>query len=158
VVSFIRIALELLPKDDARRPRLIARMGLVLAWTLKFDEALIKVCEAAPLIAAAEGDDAAAAYMAEAADTMFNAGFERGSWEVAKQGLRYAHKDDAAALTLNSIDIFREQSEDPDNPGMIVHTTRRVEEFHSRGRSHRWRGMRRAKSLGASGSWPRWMR
>jgi hypothetical protein len=28
---------------------------------------------------------------------MFNAGFVRGGWEVAKQGLRYAHKDDAAA-------------------------------------------------------------
>ncbi len=135
VVSFIRITLELLPKDDARRPRLIARMGLALTWSLKFDEALIKVCEAAPLIAAAEGDDAAAAYMAEAADTMFNAGFMRGSWEVAKQGLRYAHKDDAAALTLTAIDIHREQSEDPDNPGIFVHTTPRVQELLSRSRN-----------------------
>ncbi|HKN01781.1 MAG TPA: AAA family ATPase [Candidatus Binataceae bacterium] len=132
VVSFIRITLDLLPKDDERRPRLVARMGLALTWSLKLDEALIKVCEAAPLIAAAEGDDAAAAYMAEAADTMRNAGFTRGSWEVAKQGLRYAHKDDAAALMLTVIDIQREQSEDPNNPGMLVGSTPHFEELRSR--------------------------
>ncbi len=38
--AYLRMALDLLPGDDPRRPRLLARLGVALAWTLEFDEAL----------------------------------------------------------------------------------------------------------------------
>ena len=68
-VAFLRIALELLARNDARRPRLLARLGLALAWTLNPEDA-IKTCrEAGDLIAAAEGNDAAADGLSRAGDT-----------------------------------------------------------------------------------------
>jgi hypothetical protein len=38
VVAFLRVALDLAPNDDPRRPRLLARLGLALTWTLKPEE------------------------------------------------------------------------------------------------------------------------
>ena len=52
VTAFLRIALELLPRADARRPRLLARLGLNLIWTLNGEEAQRVALEAGELIAA----------------------------------------------------------------------------------------------------------
>ena len=61
--AYLRIALELLPEGDTRRPRLLGRLGMVLAWCLAFEEATELASEAGELIAASEGGDEAASYL-----------------------------------------------------------------------------------------------
>jgi GAF domain-containing protein len=63
---FLRTALELLPEHDDRRPRLLGRLGIALAWAATFDEAVETAAEAGKAIAAAEGEEAAADYLSNA--------------------------------------------------------------------------------------------
>jgi class 3 adenylate cyclase len=63
---FLRTALELLPAGDDRRPRLLGRLGIALAWAAAFDEAVEVASEAGEAIAVAEGAEAAGEYLAEA--------------------------------------------------------------------------------------------
>jgi class 3 adenylate cyclase/GAF domain-containing protein len=63
---FLHTALELLPAGDARRPRLLGRLGIALAWAAAFDEAVDVASQAGEAIAAAEGAEAAGEYLAEA--------------------------------------------------------------------------------------------
>jgi class 3 adenylate cyclase/tetratricopeptide (TPR) repeat protein len=56
----LQMGLDLLPEGDPRRPRLLARLALALARTLHADEAARIGTEAATLLAASEGPDAAA--------------------------------------------------------------------------------------------------
>ena len=65
-VRFLRTALELLPEGDDRRPRLLGRLGIALAWAATFDEAVAGTAEAGKAIAASEGEEAAAQYLSEA--------------------------------------------------------------------------------------------
>src|SRR5262249_56432959 len=91
--TFLRIALDLMPAGDARRARLLARLGLALTWALRFEEATRVASEAGDAIARAEGDAAAADYLAEAATGMSpwtGAGYWRDPWALAPQGLRHA--------------------------------------------------------------------
>jgi class 3 adenylate cyclase/tetratricopeptide (TPR) repeat protein len=128
VVSYLRIALELLPKSDKRRLRLLARLGLALTWTLQFDEALSVVRQAGELIARSKGRDAAAEYLSQAAAAMEQVGSPRGSWELAKEGLRYCgDRRDLAWAVLTTFDIRREEAEDVDNPGTMLDSPRRRE-------------------------------
>jgi tetratricopeptide (TPR) repeat protein len=128
VVSYLRIALELLPKADKRRPRLLARLGLALTWTLQFEEALKVARQAGSQIAATESRDAAAQYLSQAAAAMDQAGWPRGSWELAKEGLRYCGKRrDLVWAVLATFDINREEAQDADNPGIMVNSPRRRE-------------------------------
>ena len=45
--QFLGIAVDLLPADDARRPRLLARFAVALAWSMRFDESVATAIEAA---------------------------------------------------------------------------------------------------------------
>lgn len=63
---FLRTALDLLPDGDARRPRLLGRLAIALAWAANFDEAVEAAAEAGAAIAAAEGEAAAAKAVSEA--------------------------------------------------------------------------------------------
>ena len=63
--SFLHVACELAPPGDVRLPRLRARLGLALAWALRMDEAVQAAAAAAEELAAAEGRQAAAGYLAE---------------------------------------------------------------------------------------------
>src|SRR6516162_7441641 len=56
-VIFLRIALQLVPPNDARRARLLGRLGMALLWALDVEAALPAMREAGALIAAAEGGD-----------------------------------------------------------------------------------------------------
>ncbi len=128
---YLRMALELLPAGDGRRSRLLGRLGLALAWTLEFEEALAAASEAGDLIAASEGHDAAADYLVEAARALSTAGFTAGAWALAAQGLRYVgDRRDATWVWLMAIDLVRRDAEDPDNPGIPLHTPERVEVSH----------------------------
>src|SRR5439155_827400 len=109
---FLHIALDLMPAEDVRRPRLLARLGLALTWALRFEEAVEAGREAGDLIARAEGDHAAADYLAEAAQGMsgwFGAGYWSGAWALAAQGLRYAgERRDATWASLQDLDPLGE--------------------------------------------------
>lgn len=63
---FLRTAVDLLEAGDERRPRLLGRLGIALAWAATFDEAVEAAAEAGVAIAATEGEEAAASYLAEA--------------------------------------------------------------------------------------------
>src|SRR5262249_30595458 len=82
-------------------------------------------------IARAEGDAAAADYLAEAATGMSpwtGAGYWRGAWALAPQGLRHAgERRDATWALLKSLDIMRAEAEDPDFPGHMLDTPERRE-------------------------------
>lgn len=128
VAAFLRMAMELMPEDDERRPRLLGRLGLALAWALDFDEAVKAASDAGDLIAANEGNDAAADYLADAALTMYRAGSLRGEYALAEQGLRYVgDRRDRTWVTLRAIDLQRQDAEDPDYPGLPPDTPERRE-------------------------------
>jgi class 3 adenylate cyclase len=122
--SFLRMALELLPEGDARRPRLLARLGFALAWALEFDAARQAASEAGDLIAEGEGADAAADYLAEAMRTLFLAGSVAAPWALAQRGLRYiGDRRDKTWAALVSYDQFRQAAEDPEDPGIPADTS-----------------------------------
>lgn len=128
VVSFLRIALELLLPNDLRRPRLLGRLGLVLAWTLNFEDGVRIGREAAAAIAACESQKAAADYLAGAARAMHHGGFVRGAWELAKDGLRYAgERRDLTWAILTNFDLGREGSETSEYPNLRAHERRYLE-------------------------------
>ncbi len=128
VVAFLRIAVELLGRVDSRRPRLLARLGLNLPWTLNRDEALEVTRQAATAIEAAEGADAAADYVEQAARVMFSASMVQPAWELAKDGLRLAeHRRDLVWASLMELDLGRIDAEDPGNPGILTDSPKRRE-------------------------------
>jgi predicted ATPase len=65
--EFLRIALDLATDDDPRRPRLLGRLGMALAGSLAFDAAVTVAGAAGDALAVAEGGDAAAQYLSDAA-------------------------------------------------------------------------------------------
>jgi class 3 adenylate cyclase/tetratricopeptide (TPR) repeat protein len=128
VAAFLRIALELLPQTDTRRPRVLGRLGLALAWMLESEEALKIAGQAGDLIAAAEGNAAAADYLAEATEAMGEAGFFRQAGALAVQGLRYTgERRDGTWAILTARDLTREESENPDYMGLPLDSPRRQE-------------------------------
>lgn len=125
-VTFLRMTLELLPQNDARRARTLGRLGMALSWALNFDEALPAMREAGDLIARTEGEDAAADYLAEAAMGLWGAGRQREGWALASQGLGYiGDRRDITWVRLMANDIIRREAEDPEHPGIIVDTPER---------------------------------
>ncbi|MCA1845104.1 MAG: AAA family ATPase, partial [Actinobacteria bacterium] len=119
-LRFLRIALDLLPEQDSRRPRLAARLAIVLAWALRYDEAVAVAIDAAEAIAASEGSAAAAEYLADAVFTCNMAGGSAPAWELASQGLSYTGKQDLTWARLVSFDDERRAAEDPDHPGIPI--------------------------------------
>ena len=124
-VRFLRIALDLLPEDDDRRPRLLGRLGIVLAWALAYDEAVTVAREAGEAIGEAEDKQAAAEYLSDAAYVCAMAGGIVASWELARIGLTYAGARDVAWARLVSFDHERRAAEDPQHPGIPLDTAER---------------------------------
>lgn len=128
VAAFLKIALELIPKNDSRRSDLLKRLGLATTWLPEGEDIAQVTLEAAGLIAAAEGNDRAADYLEVAARLMMRAGRTQSAWEVAKVGLRYAgDRRDIVWASLDEIDGYRCESEAADNPGINVDSPRRSE-------------------------------
>jgi class 3 adenylate cyclase/tetratricopeptide (TPR) repeat protein len=116
--TLLRMALELLPEADARRPRALARLGLALAWSLELEEAARVAGEAGERIAASEGSDAAADYLADATRTLWSAGQSPLAWPLAQQGLRHAgERRDRTWALLTCLDLLRRHAEDPEGVG-----------------------------------------
>jgi class 3 adenylate cyclase/tetratricopeptide (TPR) repeat protein len=120
-LGFIRIALDLLPPSDSRRVTLLSRLSFALAWTLDGEGACKIAHEASDLIVAAEGPVAATVYLEQVTRALYAAGLARDSWKLAKEALRLAgDRRDVIWASLREIDLFREEAEDPGNPGIRV--------------------------------------
>ncbi|MDQ3944628.1 MAG: hypothetical protein M3357_05650, partial [Actinomycetota bacterium] len=126
-VGFLRMSLDLLPDDDERRPRLLGRLGIVLAWALRHEEAADTAGEAADAIAETEGNEAAAAYLAEATYVCGVAGSAVYAWELARRGLAYTGGRDLTWALLVSFDYERRAAENADHPGIPLDTAERRE-------------------------------
>jgi class 3 adenylate cyclase len=126
-VRFLRIALDLLPDDDERRPRLLGRLGIVLAWALDFAAAGRVATEAGDAIAEAEDKAAAAEYLADATYVCGIAGGSVTAWELAGQGLAYCSTRDVTWARLLSYDYERRAAEDASHPGIPLDTQERRE-------------------------------
>jgi class 3 adenylate cyclase len=124
---FLRLALELLPEDDLRRPRLLGRLGLALTWALDFDEAVSVAIEASDAIAVAEGAAAATEYLAEATTACAMAWSFPHAFELAPRGLRYADRRDTAWARLLAFDCMRREADDPEHLGIPLDTPERDE-------------------------------
>jgi len=125
--TFLRMALDLIPTGDDRRPRLLGRLGIVLAWALAFDDAVSVAGEGGQAIAEAETKQAAAEYLADAAYACASAGGITQSWELARQGLTYAGARDVAWARMTCFDYQRREAEDPDHPGIPLDSAERRE-------------------------------
>ena len=128
VAAFVRMALDLLPEGDPRRPRILARLGLALAWGLALEEAVEVVAEAGELIAEAEGSDAAADYLADGANAVWTAEFSSLAWPLAEQGLGHlGARRDLTWARLMVLDIARRDAVDPELPGIPIESPERRE-------------------------------
>ncbi|MGH9037275.1 MAG: ATP-binding protein, partial [Acidimicrobiia bacterium] len=125
--TMLRMALDLVAEDDSRRPRLLGRLGIVLAWALAFDEAVAIAAEAGDAIAEAETKGAAAEYLSDAAYVTALAGGITQAWDLARQGLTYAGARDVAWARLVSFDLERRAAEDPERTGVPIDSAERRE-------------------------------
>ncbi|HEV7864322.1 MAG TPA: AAA family ATPase, partial [Acidimicrobiia bacterium] len=125
--KFLRLALDLAPRTDPRRPALLGRLGIVLAWALDFDDAVEVAAEAGGAIAEKETKQAAAEYLADAAYACASAGGIVASFHLARRGLAYAGDRDVAWARLTCFDHQRREAEDPDQPGIPIESAERRE-------------------------------
>jgi DNA-binding SARP family transcriptional activator/tetratricopeptide (TPR) repeat protein len=124
----LRMALDLLPASDARRPRLLARLALALVWSFAPEEAVRVAREAGDLIAMSEGSDAAADYLAEAAHALYASNLDAAAWAVAEHGLQHVgRRRDLTWALLTGLDLERRQANDPDFPGIPLDIPERHE-------------------------------
>jgi len=125
---YLRMAVELLPSNDPQRARLLARLGLALAWSLTFEDAVKVAGEAGELLAATEGNEAAADYLATAARATAWAGCMSGAGELAERGMGYVgRRRDATWALLRAMHLARQEATDPANPGIRLDTPERRE-------------------------------
>jgi class 3 adenylate cyclase/tetratricopeptide (TPR) repeat protein len=126
--AFLRMALALLATSDPRRPHLLGRLGIALAWARAFDEAVRVAEEAGAALAESEGVDPAAEYLSEATYTCGMAGGAPHAWTLARQGLDYAGaRRDVAWARMVFFDLQRQEAEDPEYPGIPLDTPERHE-------------------------------
>jgi class 3 adenylate cyclase len=127
VASALRIALDLLPGTDARRPRLLARLALALAWSFAAEEATRIASEAADLLAATEGADVAADYLVELSRPVAVSSRPL-AWRLAEQGLGHiGARRDLVWARLAWEDERRREHADPEYPGFSLDTPVRRE-------------------------------
>jgi DNA-binding SARP family transcriptional activator len=125
-VAFLTTAAELAGPDDERLITIRARLGLALAWALRFDEAVTAARAAAERVADTEGALAAADYLAEVTSALSTAGSSAHAWMLAPGGLAYAgsaRNEAWAALTLLALD--RKEAADPEYVGLPLDQPRR---------------------------------
>jgi DNA-binding SARP family transcriptional activator len=125
-VAFLATAADLAGPDDERLITVRARLGLALAWALRFDEAVAAARAAAERIALGDGPQAAAGYLAEVTSALGAAGSSAHAWMLAPVGLAYAGSARNvawAALTLLALD--RKEAADPEYAGLPMDQPRR---------------------------------
>ncbi len=119
VATALRMGLDLLPSGDDRRPRLLARLALARAWSGAPAEARALASEAGELVAASESHEAAADYLADAAQALYAASSDAEAWALAEHGLRYVgERRDLTWARLAALDLERREASDPRFPGI----------------------------------------
>ncbi len=118
--QFLRMALDLLPEHDDGRPRLLARYSVALAWTMAFEEAVAAAIEAASEIAAAEGEQVAAHFLADATTELSRSGSLKSAWRLAEVGLTYAKRRDATWSRFVFLDVQRREATNPNSAGSLM--------------------------------------
>jgi DNA-binding SARP family transcriptional activator len=125
-VAFLAIAADLAGPDDDRLTMVRARLGLALAWALRFDESVSQARTAAKQIAHQQGAPAAAAYLAEVASALGTAGSSTHAWKLAPAGLAYAGStQDAAWAALTLLALDSKEASDPQYVGLPMDQPRR---------------------------------
>jgi DNA-binding SARP family transcriptional activator len=125
-VACLTTAAELAGPGDERLTTIQARLGLALAWALRFDDAVTAARAAAERIADTAGTLAAADYLAEVTSALSEAGSSAHAWMLAPGGLAYAgsaRNEAWAALTLLALD--RKEAADPAYIGLPLDQPRR---------------------------------
>ncbi|HBZ68240.1 MAG TPA: hypothetical protein DEP35_00155, partial [Deltaproteobacteria bacterium] len=91
-------------------------------------EAVSVASQAGALLAASEGSDAAADYLADAASAVWASNFDTRAWTLVEQGLRYAgDRRDLTWALLADYDLQRRDANDPDFPGIPLDVPERHE-------------------------------
>jgi DNA-binding winged helix-turn-helix (wHTH) protein len=127
---FLRMALDLVGDEDPRRPRVLGRLALALAWSGAADDAVAIASDAGERIAASEGSDAAANYLADAADAVWLRGWDLRAWSLAEQGVRHiGARRDWVWVRLAQHQQMAIEATDPDFPGLMRDTPLRRELF-----------------------------
>ena len=125
---FLRMAIDLLPAGDSRRPRLLGRLGIALAWARCFDQAVEVASEAGEAIAEAEDADEAVEYLSEATYACGMAGGQTQAWALARQGLAHSNSRRGVAWArLISFEYERRAAADQEHPGIPLDTPERRE-------------------------------
>jgi DNA-binding SARP family transcriptional activator len=125
--GLLRVALDLLPESDPCRPRLLGRLAVALAWARSFEEAVEVAGAAGEAIAAAEGPEPAAQYLAEVTYACGMAGSNPHAWVLARKGLTCGTRRDVAWARFISFDLERQAAEDREHPGIPLDTPERWE-------------------------------
>jgi class 3 adenylate cyclase/tetratricopeptide (TPR) repeat protein len=127
-VTFFRMALDLMPEDDSRRPRALGRLAIALSWALHFEEAVETATRAADALVEGEGGNAAGDFLAEVAQALADAGYPDGAWVLAPKGVSLkGDRRDAAWVRLRELDLRRLDGTDPSYIGIQITTPERLE-------------------------------
>jgi tetratricopeptide (TPR) repeat protein len=125
---FWRMAIELLPSDDARRSRVLRGLSFALTWSLDVDLALQVAAEAARVTAEQEGRSETARFLGHLCVAMAAAGSPRGGWECSRLGLPYLeNRRDETWVRLMVHDLARREAEDTERLGIPLDTAERLD-------------------------------
>jgi class 3 adenylate cyclase/tetratricopeptide (TPR) repeat protein len=120
-VTFLQIALDLLPDGDTGRARLLARLSTALMWALRPEESIRTAKEAAAAIAIAEGADASAEYLHGAMLASYESGSMLSSFALASEGMRYiGARRDGVWANLLQFDYQARAASDPESLGILM--------------------------------------
>jgi class 3 adenylate cyclase/tetratricopeptide (TPR) repeat protein len=127
VARWLRLALDLLPAQDARRPRILARLALALAWSFQGKEAADRGLEAADLLVGSEGSDAAADSLCDLSRVLTVYDWPLAS-RLAERGMTLlGDRRDLVWCRFAAQEERRRQAEDPSHPGLPLDTPIRRE-------------------------------
>lgn len=99
--DYVALAIQLSPEDAAQRLDLRARLGILLTWALRFDEAVRVAQDAAARLAATAGAASAARYLAQVVVAAEDVGGGSRSAPLLDAGIRYSadRRDDTWAIS-----------------------------------------------------------
>jgi hypothetical protein len=120
VVTYLRIAISLLPEHDERRLGVLDRLAESLIRTLDGEGALRIALEAASRMQGRQRDE----FFARVARQLFLAGFRPQAWELATEGLRHLSTSarDQTWIILHTLDLHCRRGFDPENLGLVIET------------------------------------
>ena len=160
--AYLRVALDVMRMGDARRPRVLSRLGFSLALAHDGDGALAAARDSALLLEQTEGRAAVARYLADLLDPLFESGSHPAAFEVARIGLRYVDdRCDAAWASCSAVAVIERECADEHSPGISVHSPEREEIGRVLARltttpSYAWTFLRRdrnSRDVGAAVFW-----